>query len=114
MIDCGASSNFISANFVRKYDIPIHATADISQVRFADGSTTQTNNVTELVTVQLENKYSNESFIVLPLASYDAIIGMPYLQKFNPNINWRQQSVTFSEYSEQNPAKTPQPQQSAQ
>lgn len=84
------------------HPIPIHAIANINEVKFADGSTTRTNNITEPVSISIQNNSSKESFIVLPLATYDAILGMPYLKKFNPTIDWNTHSIQFTTISNSN------------
>ena len=48
------------------------------------------------MSVTIQNNNSKESFIVLPLATYDAILGMPYLKKFNPTIDWNNHSIQFT------------------
>ena len=36
-----------------------------------------------------------ENLLVLPLENYDIILGMPWLRKHNPNINWSTNTLSF-------------------
>ena len=40
-----------------------------------------------------------EELLVAPLKGYDIILGFPWLQKYNPEINWLKRSITFREES---------------
>ena len=75
----------------------MHAIESLNEVKFADGSTKHTNNITPPIQLSIQNNRSEESFIVLPLANYDAIIGMPYLKKFNPTIDWSNHNIMFDD-----------------
>jgi hypothetical protein len=40
---------------------------------------------------------SSAEFLVCPIGDNHAILGMPWLKNQNPNINWKEQTVTLSE-----------------
>jgi len=36
-----------------------------------------------------------EDFVLLPLSGYDAILGMPWLERLDPVISWSRKSMSF-------------------
>lgn len=94
LVDCGASGNFISKDFISQAKIPSRILNNRShEVRLADGTPVKTTGTVEDVSVQVGSFTDKMSFEVLKLNSYDAIIGMPWLSKHNPVIDWKSKSV---------------------
>ena len=101
LIDSGASGNFITQKFIDAGRETLNACLtgmDPKSVKLANGSTIKTNRMLTDVNTNVKNKSLPCSFVVLPELnhSYDAILGMPYLENANPDIsfsnktfNWR-------------------------
>ena len=95
LIDCGASSNFIDENFVKKSRIGtelINRDA-ASSVRLADGSRIDVSRQVRNATIECGSLRSSEDFTVMTLEGYDAILGMPWFITQDPQIDWRKGTV---------------------
>ena len=102
LVDSGASQNFVSkAALLRSLPQWDRLTREGKRenmvVRLADGSTVRS----EGVLVELPFKFCdfvcNETFVVLEMgAKYDLILGMPWLAKHQPWIDWRARTIGSS------------------
>src|SRR2546423_8847315 len=41
----------------------------------------------------------HETFLVAPLSSNQMILGMPWLERVNPNIDWKNRTLTYRDSS---------------
>ena len=89
LVDCGATSNFISQKFVKESHLTTVPLDQPSNVLLGDGSTQVSSVGVERLTIRLSAHLDKVDFMVLPLAGYDFILGMPWLKKHNPKIDWR-------------------------
>jgi hypothetical protein len=64
-------------------------------VKLADGSVHQTNKLVQSLHLYFNDRDLCESLLVLPLESFDIILGMPWLKKHNPTIDWSTDSLIF-------------------
>ena len=86
LIDSGASENFISSDVVSSLSLQAHDLKCPSSLRIADGSV---HNVTKFVRVRI-----TFGSLIIPLVlrifqmSHQIILGFPFLQRFQPYINW--------------------------
>jgi hypothetical protein len=46
---------------------------------------------------QCQGLPTSAEFLICPIGSNQAILGMPWLKTQNPNINWKEQTITLSE-----------------
>ena len=94
LVDCGSTGNFISEEFVLSNRIPTEQTKNEQKVMLADGSCRLANRVVVNVCVEFNESKSNRVYservnlVVLPLQSYQVILGMPWLKYRNPTIDW--------------------------
>ena len=50
-----------------------------------------------LIDVEIGLSYNDKiTFTVFPLSKYDAILGMPWLQRHNPKIDFKNKSVQIT------------------
>ena len=96
LIDSGSTHDFIAEEFVHRYNIPTEPEPGMLQVTLADGSTNSRPMIstTDLKTV-VEGTSETQNFTVFPLSRYDAILGMPWLTKYNPKINFQTNEVVL-------------------
>ena len=92
IIDSGATGNFISRDLVRSADLPTRKKKQQYDLQMADGLILLTGRVDEetaslLVTIQRHHK--EITFDVIRMATYHVILGMPWLNKYNLEINWK-------------------------
>jgi hypothetical protein len=101
MVDSGAMGNFISPRTVAKINAPIKSitpyelqVVDGTKVLYNDGVIDQGIVHSRLV---VEGGHTESlSFDIAPIGRHDAILGMPWIKKHNPDIDWSAETLTFS------------------
>ena len=90
LIDSGASDNFISPYLVNRHSIPSYALKKPRIVRNVDGTQNSIGSVTEEARLQIEYNgiCAALHFYIIDLGGDDMILGYPFLELTNPNINW--------------------------
>ena len=102
LIDSGASKNFARRQTVAKNSDKLTDAMRESKgngpvsVRLADGTVITVPKVQVDLAVKFEDFDSRERFIVLEMDKYDLILGMPWLEKHEPWIDWRGKSIGAS------------------
>ena len=100
-IDCGATVDCISLSYAQAHDIQSSSLPQPDFVTLANGSQQEVASTAKSVRIQVGSYSDNMSFIVLPLVGYDVLLGMSWLTKYNPIIDWRSKSVKFVDKSNQ-------------
>jgi len=95
LLDCGSTTNFVSTRYVKLNNIPTVNIANSQVVKLADGSVHSTCKLVQSLHLYFNDRDLCESLLVMPLDSFDIILGMPWLKKHNPNIDWLTNNVTF-------------------
>lgn len=93
LLDSGSSGNFIARKFVNKYKLKTEPTKETYSVKLADGRKHPTNELVADAKLGMNEYKSKEDLIVLPLDNYDSILGMPWLEKVNPHIDWKSKTI---------------------
>ncbi|KAF1323160.1 Pol protein, partial [Globisporangium splendens] len=102
LVDCGASQNFVSKSALKQslqaYERLVHTgKREKMIVRLADGSTVHTEGVRVELSFRFCDFVCKETFVVLAMGSkYDLILGMPWLAKHQPWIDWRARTIGSS------------------
>ncbi|GMF15524.1 unnamed protein product [Phytophthora fragariaefolia] len=103
LIDSGASFNFATKASVARNNALYASALEASKsnynvsVRLATGSIVSTRKVTIPLNVKVDDFDSVEPFIVLDMDDrYDLILGMPWLAKHEPWIDWRSRTIGAS------------------
>ncbi|CAF3332568.1 unnamed protein product [Rotaria socialis] len=98
LIDCGTSHNFISEDFIKRHKFKISNTPRVS-VTIANGVTSYIDQA--LLDFDLKLDDFNDKITlayVFPInskANHDVILGLPWLFKNNPRINWQTRTITI-------------------
>lgn len=97
LIDSGASNNFVNLEFVRRGHIPLTSTLSKQTIRLADGSERSSSLTVIGAKLQLGSHHEYGNFTAMPLNGhqFDVILGMPWLKKYNPKIDWVAKRLTF-------------------
>ena len=96
----GAIGMFIDRNIVARYRFQLQKLERLVQVRNVNG----TNNSTGAITHQVEVNMYYKGYVermridVCDLGKTDVILGMPWLQVHNPEINWEMGEVKIMRY----------------
>ncbi|KAF1321579.1 Pol protein, partial [Globisporangium splendens] len=102
LVDCGASQNFVSKaaleQSLQAYERLVHSgKREKMIVRLADGSIVHTEGVQVELSFSFCDFVCKETFVVLAMGSkYDLILGMPWLAKHQPWIDWRARTIGSS------------------
>lgn len=94
LVDSGASGQFISRKFVESYGFKISTTVS-PMVTLADGSQQKANGFVCKVSLIIDGYQDKLDFIVTELEGCDFILGMPWLKHYNPQVDWRGQTLSF-------------------
>ena len=105
LLDSGASHMYVSKSFVSSHRLATSfSKANESSVRLtvtlADGTIKSSGGALESVPVRIDSYTDALDFSVTELApTYDAILGMSWLYRFNPAVDWRAGTISFTHAS---------------
>src|SRR3954451_11477066 len=98
--------NFVAASTVEKNALNTIPVVNIP-LSFANGTKSSCNKSVAAASLCFEHHGEKLDFRVAPLTHYDVILGKPWLETWNPTINWRTNTITFKTSTENpNPQKT--------
>lgn len=92
LVDPGATHNFVSTELVKKLSLKTIPKTTSDSVRFADGSVAASNEAA-LLDFTLGEFPDSDVFNTLQLASFDLIVGKPWLRRHDPKISWVHNSI---------------------
>jgi hypothetical protein len=97
MIDCGAEGNFIDKTYTAIMGIKKTALARPIKVRNVDGTFNKAGTITHYVDVTLDisERKRNKQLLVTKLGKQRIILGIPWLKKENPDINWKLGTINW-------------------
>jgi Reverse transcriptase (RNA-dependent DNA polymerase)/Retroviral aspartyl protease len=95
LIDCGSSSSFISRRFVNRHHISSVNIANSQIVKLADGSLHHTCKLVKAFPLYINDREFRENLLVFPIDNFDIILGMPWLKKHQPIIDWSSNTLTI-------------------
>jgi hypothetical protein len=97
LIDSGASTNFISPATVEQLCIPTITLEQPQTVTMLDVSNPKTGKIWEKVTLTFtyDHWVMTHHFLISPIGSHAAILGIKWLEAEQPEIDWSQRTVTF-------------------
>ena len=103
MVDSGATLNFIHESIVRRLSLKTTPCTP-TRITFADGRVLC--HATRQVTLDyhIKNIPQRDTFLVAPIGDHSIILGMPWLECVNPQINWI--TKTIERYLETNESQT--------
>src|SRR3954451_1133240 len=100
LVDSGAMGNFVSADAVARFSLATHDVVNIP-LSFANGARSPCNKAILAAYLCFDQHDEKIDLRVAPLIHYDIILGKPWLEEWNPSINWHTNCITF------NPTKNP-------
>jgi hypothetical protein len=98
MIDSGATRNFISKDFVENKGIPYTCIREPYDLRTIEGLTFQNSvtHETQKGKLEIPGAVRETQFDITRIAEgQDIILGLPWLEKENPQIDWKKQTVSI-------------------
>ena len=95
LIDSGASECFISQSVVEANGLLVRKSPERLKVHLADGSARSSNQCVKQACVNFGEHAEFLDFHVMKLPKYDAILGKSWLDRWNPEIDWKKNTVTI-------------------
>ena len=93
LIDSGASLNFIHESIVSSYRLKTEPCPPV-RVSLANGSILTHSNRQVTLKITIAGVPQTLTFLVAPIGIHSMILGMPWLEKQNPDINWKLRTVS--------------------
>ena len=97
LIDCGATGNFINPSFVSCLLLPSRAILPL-QAFNVDGTVNKQGWITAATTIhcQATNFKDDLTLMIVDLGCAQVVLGMPWLMKHNPHIDWEKKTMTLN------------------
>ena len=95
LVDCGAEGLFVNTSIAHKWRK--HKMARPIKVRNIDGSLNTNGEIKErcLITLDCNGRRMTEWFCVTAIGNQNLILGLPWLEKHNPIVNWKEKTLEF-------------------
>ena len=102
LIDSGAGGQFIDQNYAKNAGFKIQRLDRPLKALNVDGTENKKGKITSFVdlTVEIDGKSMDERLLVTGIGKQRIILGFPWLNKLNPDINWK-----TGKFSWRNPQK---------
>ena len=96
LIDCRATGNFIDPSLVSRLLLPSRPIPAL-QAFNVDGTVNKQERITAATTVhcQATGFEDNLTLMIVGLGQPQVVLGMPWLTKHNPHIDWEKKTVTL-------------------
>ena len=103
LLDCGAGGIFLDQNFARKHNLRTMKLEQPIRAQNVDGTDNKQGTIryyTDL-NIKIGDQTFLERFYITGLGNQKIILGLPWLRKHNPEIDWEKGTVTWrnSEWS---------------
>ena len=98
-MDGGASGDFISAKVVEKLELPVKPIKGV-ELAFANGQKEVCNKIVQIY-LRLQDHVEMVKLRVAALPRHDIILGKPWLERWNPDIDWRRNEITMRKDGEE-------------
>ena len=97
LIDCGATRNFIDISLLSKANFPLQCLSKPIRAYNVDRTANVKRTIKWKAHTDILFSHSREStnLMVLSLGWQQVILGMPWLHKWNPKINWVSNSISI-------------------
>ena len=102
LIDSGASINCLNWGFVKKHKIPYYRLPQPIRARNVDGSDNESGVIKFISTtfVRIKGIIHRVLFHIINCGNENVILGTPWLEKVNPQINWTKQMVNIPDHTD--------------
>jgi Retroviral aspartyl protease len=99
LLDSGAGGIFMDHRFASKNDIQLHPLTKPISVQNVDRTPNKKGTITHYVKEEMEinRRRSKQIFLITGLGNKSIILGLPWLQKVNPVIDWKKGTFEFRE-----------------
>ena len=95
LIDSGATDCFVSTAFVENKELDLNKRKEKVKINLADGTTRVSKLYIKQACVDFEEHREFLDFTVINIPNYEAILGKSWLDRWNPAINWKENSMQW-------------------
>ena len=96
LIDCGAEANFVAKRFAAQKMLRMQRLDNGKFARLPEGTRLPIDEVIPNVALKMGSHKDRMNILCVDMdTKADVILGMPWLLKHNPDINWRERLITF-------------------
>ena len=95
LIDSGATDCFVSTAFVEEKELLLNKRKEKVKINLADGTTRVSKLYIKQACVSFEEHMEFLDFTVINIPQYEAILGKVWLDRWNPVINWKENSMQW-------------------
>ena len=105
-IDCGADINCIDIDFAKKHKVNLRKIEKPLKINNMDGSPNDTGVVKyqAMYFFKIGTVVHNETFYVMKWGRDNLILGLPWLNKINPKIDWEKKHIEIDDGTDQTEA----------
>jgi hypothetical protein len=106
MLDSGATAVFINEQFVSKHNILRRPLTRPIALHNIDGSINKAGLLTHFarLTMNIDSKYTEKlDFLITDLGPKDIILGLPWLRRINPEVDWDTGTMELPDSPEPDP-----------
>ena len=98
MVDSGATEDFIDQQFCIQHQFPVRRLNQPRDIFVIDGKSSSVGPITHeaIIAMDIGSHREQIRFHVANLKKHEAILGMPWLKKHNPTINWDKEQISFN------------------
>ena len=99
LIDSGASAHgFINSKFAHDNKFELHKLSCPRSLKVFDGTDSVSGHITHLAktTLDINGHFETMLLFVTPLAYFDLVLGLPWLEHHSPRINWKEGTLDFN------------------
>ena len=93
LIDSGATDCFVSTAFVEEKELGLNKRKEKVKINLADGTTRVSKLYIKQACVSFEEHMEFLDFTIINIPNYEAILGKSWLDRWNPAINWKENSM---------------------
>ena len=105
-INCGADINCIDINFAKRNKVNLRKIEKPLKINNVDGSPNDTGAVKyqAMFFFKIGTVIHNETFYAMKCGRDNLILGLPWLNKINPNIDWEKKHIEINDATDQTEA----------
>jgi hypothetical protein len=95
LIDSGATNNYISDSFVKKYRLYTEPLAEPAEAALANGLSLSVIRMVPSIPIRIQDYKDEINANVLALDKYDMVLSMAWLNTYSPTVDYRAKTLSF-------------------
>ncbi|XP_071716772.1 uncharacterized protein [Rutidosis leptorrhynchoides] len=96
LFDCGANRSFVSTTLCAKLNVPVSVLNEPLSVEVGDGIIVTVTKIVSGITIDIECSLFPVTCLVMPIPSFDVVLGMNWLNDHNTSIKCDRKIISFS------------------